>query len=110
MISSYVGENAEFERQYLAGELEVELTPQVCQKTHVKVYTFIFNTNKKNNDTAYENTFTNQIHSRILGLLNFKQTGYLICHLLPHRVLLQRGSGLGVLGFQPSSQPLAMAH
>ena len=29
MISSYVGENAEFERQYLQGELEVELTPQV---------------------------------------------------------------------------------
>ena len=29
MISSYVGENAEFERQFLAGELEVELTPQV---------------------------------------------------------------------------------
>uniref|UniRef100_A0A8B9H0I3 3-oxoacid CoA-transferase n=1 Tax=Astyanax mexicanus TaxID=7994 RepID=A0A8B9H0I3_ASTMX len=28
MISSYVGENMEFERQYLAGELEVELTPQ----------------------------------------------------------------------------------
>lgn len=28
MISSYVGENAEFERQYLKGELEVELTPQ----------------------------------------------------------------------------------
>uniref|UniRef100_A0A8W8MQZ6 Succinyl-CoA:3-ketoacid-coenzyme A transferase 1, mitochondrial n=1 Tax=Magallana gigas TaxID=29159 RepID=A0A8W8MQZ6_MAGGI len=28
MISSYVGENAEFERQYLEGELEVELTPQ----------------------------------------------------------------------------------
>ncbi|TNN39764.1 Succinyl-CoA:3-ketoacid coenzyme A transferase 1, mitochondrial [Liparis tanakae] len=28
MISSYVGENAEFERQYLTGELEVELTPQ----------------------------------------------------------------------------------
>jgi acyl CoA:acetate/3-ketoacid CoA transferase alpha subunit len=28
MISSYVGENREFERQYLAGELEVELTPQ----------------------------------------------------------------------------------
>ena len=29
MISSYVGENKEFERQYLSGELEVELTPQV---------------------------------------------------------------------------------
>ena len=29
MIASYVGENAEFERQYLNGELEVELTPQV---------------------------------------------------------------------------------
>ena len=28
MISSYVGENAEFERQYLAGELEVEFSPQ----------------------------------------------------------------------------------
>ncbi len=28
MISSYVGENREFERQYLSGELEVELTPQ----------------------------------------------------------------------------------
>ncbi|XP_033127366.1 succinyl-CoA:3-ketoacid coenzyme A transferase 1, mitochondrial-like [Anneissia japonica] len=28
MVSSYVGENAEFERQYLSGELEVELTPQ----------------------------------------------------------------------------------
>jgi len=28
MISSYVGENKEFERQYLQGELEVELTPQ----------------------------------------------------------------------------------
>jgi len=27
MISSYVGENKEFERQYLSGELEVELTP-----------------------------------------------------------------------------------
>ena len=28
MVSSYVGENAEFERQMLSGELEVELTPQ----------------------------------------------------------------------------------
>ncbi len=28
MISSYVGENKEFERQYLSGELEVELNPQ----------------------------------------------------------------------------------
>lgn len=28
VIASYVGENAEFERQYLSGELEVELTPQ----------------------------------------------------------------------------------
>src|SRR3982750_2082592 len=28
MISSYVGENAEFERQFLAGELELEFTPQ----------------------------------------------------------------------------------
>ncbi|MEG8103142.1 3-oxoacid CoA-transferase subunit A, partial [Xanthomonas hortorum] len=28
MISSYVGENKEFERQYLAGELELEFNPQ----------------------------------------------------------------------------------
>ena len=28
MIASYVGENREFERQYLAGELELEFTPQ----------------------------------------------------------------------------------
>jgi 3-oxoacid CoA-transferase subunit A len=28
MISSYVGENSEFERQFLAGELEVEFCPQ----------------------------------------------------------------------------------
>jgi 3-oxoacid CoA-transferase subunit A len=28
MVSSYVGENAEFERQFLAGELEVDLVPQ----------------------------------------------------------------------------------
>ncbi len=28
MIASYVGENKEFERQFLSGELEVELTPQ----------------------------------------------------------------------------------
>jgi 3-oxoacid CoA-transferase subunit A len=28
MVSSYVGENAEFERQFLSGELEVELVPR----------------------------------------------------------------------------------
>ena len=28
MLSSYVGENAEFERQYLSGELELEFCPQ----------------------------------------------------------------------------------
>src|SRR5512135_1564527 len=28
MIATYVGENKEFERQFLAGELEVELVPQ----------------------------------------------------------------------------------
>ena len=34
MISSYVGENAEFERQLLSGELEVELIPQGTLATH----------------------------------------------------------------------------
>ena len=28
MVSSYVGENKEFEKQYLGGELELEITPQ----------------------------------------------------------------------------------
>jgi hypothetical protein len=41
MISSYVGENAEFERQYLSGELEVELTPQVITKHNT--FTPIYN-------------------------------------------------------------------
>ena len=35
MISSYVGENAEFERQLLAGELEVELVPQGTLATRI---------------------------------------------------------------------------
>jgi acyl CoA:acetate/3-ketoacid CoA transferase alpha subunit len=29
MVSSYLGENMEFERQFLTGVVEVELTPQV---------------------------------------------------------------------------------
>lgn len=44
-IASYVGENREFERQFLAGELEAELCPQVCQIIHFKhhgVYKSIF--------------------------------------------------------------------
>lgn len=42
MISSYVGENAEFERQYLSGELEVELTPQVIKfnNTHSCIHVY----------------------------------------------------------------------
>lgn len=36
VIASYVGENSEFEQQYLNGELTVELTPQVSElKTHI---------------------------------------------------------------------------
>ena len=37
MYSSYVGENSIFEQQYLTGDLEVELTPQVCVCVHVCV-------------------------------------------------------------------------
>jgi hypothetical protein len=39
MVSSYVGENAEFERQFLSGELEVELTPQVRKFTQFSFIT-----------------------------------------------------------------------
>lgn len=37
MISSYVGENAEFERQLLAGELEVDLVPQGTLATRIQM-------------------------------------------------------------------------
>src|SRR5580704_6177274 len=37
MISSYVGENAEFERQLLHGELEVELVPQGTLATRIQM-------------------------------------------------------------------------
>jgi 3-oxoacid CoA-transferase subunit A len=37
MISSYVGENAEFERQLLAGELEVDLVPQGTLSTRIQM-------------------------------------------------------------------------
>jgi 3-oxoacid CoA-transferase subunit A len=37
MISSYVGENAEFERQLLNGELEVELVPQGSLATRIQM-------------------------------------------------------------------------
>ena len=37
LCSSYVGENKEFERQYLQGELEVELTPQVQYRIHCTI-------------------------------------------------------------------------
>lgn len=37
MVSSYVGENAEFERQLLAGELEVDLVPQGTLATSIQM-------------------------------------------------------------------------
>jgi 3-oxoacid CoA-transferase subunit A len=37
MISSYVGENAEFERQMLSGELEVDLVPQGTLATRIQM-------------------------------------------------------------------------
>ena len=41
MYSSYVGENAVFESQYLTGELEVELTPQVRMNHSFIMYVFV---------------------------------------------------------------------
>lgn len=68
MISSYVGENAEFERQYLSGELEVELTPQVGLKKK-----------KKSSDKAY--TVFNK-HA-VDMYLDFSCTPLIICHFFP---------------------------
>lgn len=43
MISSYVGENAEFARQYLSGQLELEFTPQVYQsRCQIYLYILVF--------------------------------------------------------------------
>ena len=42
MISSYVGENDEFERQMLSGELEVELTPQGTLAENVEPHKRVF--------------------------------------------------------------------
>lgn len=47
MISSYVGENAEFEQQYLSGKLELELTPQGTLAERIRaggagIYTLYF--------------------------------------------------------------------
>jgi 3-oxoacid CoA-transferase subunit A len=36
MVSSYVGENKEFERQYLSGELELEFNPQGTLAEHIR--------------------------------------------------------------------------
>ncbi len=68
MISSYVGENVEFERQYLAGELEVELTPQVSQKS--QGFYINFSRMKKYNTHIWKCRFTNQIHCRNLNIFN----------------------------------------
>src|SRR5215470_12926551 len=37
MMSSYVGENAEFERQFLQGELQVDLVPQGTLATRIQM-------------------------------------------------------------------------
>lgn len=37
MICSFIGENKEFERQFLAGEIEVELVPQVLLKLFLRI-------------------------------------------------------------------------
>ena len=42
MISSYVGENAEFERQVLAGELEIELVPQGTLAERIRRPAWVF--------------------------------------------------------------------
>ena len=49
MISSYVGENKEFEKQYLSGELEVELTPQVIL---IDIYILYLAYNFENNNSS----------------------------------------------------------
>lgn len=88
MISSYVGENAEFERQYLSGELEVELTPQVGLKKK----------RKKSSDKAH--TVFNK-HA-VDMYLDFSCTPLIICHFSPPQGTLAeriRAGGAGVPAF-----------
>ena len=77
MISSYVGENKEFERQYLSGQLEVELTPQVdlaLIDIFGKRYLFIILLLKKTHD-----------FSSIIGNFSFRE------HLLSVSGLVVQG-------------------
>ena len=43
MVSSYVGENATFEKQYLTGELELELVPQGTLAERIRAGGLFFN-------------------------------------------------------------------
>ena len=89
MISSYVGENKEFERQYLSGQLEVELTPQVdlaLINISVKFFLFIILLLKKTHDFL-----------SIIGNFSFRE------HLLSV-------SGLVVQGYRHFSLQRDMVH
>src|ERR1700693_5755261 len=61
MISSYVGENKEFERQYLAGELELEFSPQGTMAERVRaggagIYAFFTHTGAGTGGSGGEET------------------------------------------------------
>lgn len=62
IIASYVGENAEFERQFLAGELEVELTPQVS--AYGKLY-IILEIKWRNNNTKLSEDIGRKLQSTV---------------------------------------------
>ena len=80
-ISSYVGENKEFERQYLKGELEVELTPQVKVESSLESRTGI------DGRSLSQGTLAERVRAGGAGVpAFFTPTGY---GTLVHEVALQ---------------------
>ena len=120
MISSYVGENAEFERQFLAGELEVELTPQVKNGTSiihvalVGVHTLFTWLSRVQNHvlTSCVDHFMFSLHSSVYSFCVQQPSVFasLFCDVLcVCRALWLRGSGPVVLGSRRSTPPLPTA-
>src|SRR5258708_8162256 len=96
MISSYVGENKEFERQYLAGELEVDLIPQGTLATRIQMAGMGI-------PAFYTPAGVGTEIAQAKELKNFQAKTYLMEHALHADfaiVKAWRGDSLGILVFR----------
>ena len=105
MMSSYVGENAEFERQLLSGELEVELIPQGTLATRIHMAALgipAFYT-----PAGYGTEVAEGKEERV-----FNNKHYLMEHALPADFALVkawRGDTMGNLQFRKTTRNFSMA-